>query len=541
LRRNIGACYDFVTAEVAMSDTKSGNDWSSDWQALQRQYWSAWSDLTRNQAGTTPDAATPWHEGLEQWSRMFGSAGKQSEAAERLMSSAKSYLTLMQSMLSFAAGKDAAAINMPSWLDALRGGMNVPGFDPAAFAKMPGFDPAMFGNLPGFDPAAFGSMPGMDAAALFDNPMAKALREISGQGLRSFEQLASGAAPMLQQMQAEGVSWLKAPAFGYAREHQEHYQKMALAFVEFQQAVKQYNALIMKSSQRSFEILELKLAERSEPGRQIDTVRALYDLWVDAAEEAYAEIALSEEFRKVYGDVVNAQMRVRSQLQQEVERIGVDLGMPTRTELNSVHKRLHDLRRELRDSQEAQRDLGQDGRDAEIAAMRAEIDDLRRLVENSGSTSAPVRAPVAAAPGKAVVRPKRASARRRRAAAKRTHVATKTTAIAKPVPVAINAVPVAVRRVPAAAKPMHGSTRRPAGRAPQVSVRVAPSPPKAKPEKALTEKDLVRPTSFGDAIAAMRRELLHKRGKKKKKAKAARLSLPYRTSARSTRSSRSKT
>jgi hypothetical protein len=50
-----------------MSDTKSGNDWSSDWQALQRQYWSAWSDLTRNQAGATPDAATPWHEGLEQW------------------------------------------------------------------------------------------------------------------------------------------------------------------------------------------------------------------------------------------------------------------------------------------------------------------------------------------------------------------------------------------------------------------------------------------------------------------------------------------
>jgi hypothetical protein len=153
-------------------------------------------------------------------------------------------------------------------------------------------------------------------------------------------------------------------------------------------------------------------------------------------------------------------MRVRSQLQQEVERVGVDLGMPTRTELNSVHKRLHDLRRELRDSQEAQRDLGHDGRDAEIAAMRAEIDDLRRLVGNSGPTSVPVRAPVAATPRKAVVSPKRASARRRRAAAKRTHVATKTTAIPKPVPVAINPVPVAVRRTSAAAKPMRGSTTR---------------------------------------------------------------------------------
>jgi hypothetical protein len=55
------------------------------------------------------------------------------------------------------------------------------------------------------------------------------------------------------------------------------------------------------------------------------------------------------------------------------------------------------------------------------------------------------------------------------------------------------------------------------------------------------EKDLLRSTSFGDAIAAMRRELSQKRGKKKKKAKAARLSLPYKTSKRKARASRSRT
>ena len=248
-----------------MSDTKS-HDWSKDWEALQRQYWNAWTDLTRSQAGGAPDASTPWHEGLEQWSRMFGHAGKQSEAAERLMASAKSYLGLMQSMLSFAAGKDAGALGMPSWLEALRGGMKLPGFDAASmFGKLPGFDAAsMFGKFPGFAPGALGGMPGFDPSAfnipgfdasMLNNPFAKSLRELSAQGMRGFEQLASGAAPMLQQMQDEGVSWLKAPAFGYAREHQEHYQKMALAFVDFQQALKQYNALMLKSSQRSMEIL----------------------------------------------------------------------------------------------------------------------------------------------------------------------------------------------------------------------------------------------------------------------------------------------
>ena len=527
-----------------MNDSKFTPDWSKDWQALQRQYWNAWTDLTRTQASETPDPATPWHEGLEQWSRMFGNAGKQSEAVERLMSSAKNYLSLMQSMLAFATGKDPGAINLPSWIDAMRGGMSMPGFDTAAFGKMPGLDPAAFGKFPGFDPAAFGKLPGFDPAtlgnmpgfdpSLLDNPMAKALREISGQGVKGIQQLAEGVAPMLEHMQAEGVSWLKAPAFGYAREHQEHYQKMALAFVDFQQATKQYNALIMKASQRSFEILESKLGEHSEPGRQIDSVRALYDLWVDAAEEAYAEIALSDEFRKVYGDVVNSQMRVRSQMQQEVERIGVDLGMPTRTELNSVHKRLHDLRRELRNGGEAQRDAADDGRDAEIDAMRAEIDDLRRLLQNFEPAVARERTTVAASPGHIAVKPARTTTTKRaakRLAAKRTHVAAKSTAAAsKPAPAVAEPAPVAAKGIDK--RPEHAGKRRAARRAPRAIKGVVTPQKLARSEKA--EQQVV---SFGDAIAAMRRQLLPQG---KKRAKGSVLSMPSKVSKHLARSRRSK-
>lgn len=522
-----------------MNDAKSGQDWASDWQALQRQYWNAWTDLTRAQASETPDASTPWHEGLEQWSRMFGNAGKQSEAAERLMSSAKNYLSLIQSMLAFAAGKDAGAINMSSWLDAMRGGMSMPGFDPGAFGKMPAFDPSMFGKMPGFDASMLDKIPGFDPT-LLDNPVAKAMREISGQGVKGFQQLAEGAAPMLQQMQAEGVSWLKAPAFGYAREHQEHYQKMALAFVDFQQATKKYNALIMKSSQRSFEIMESKLGEHSEPGRQIDSVRALYDLWVDAAEEAYAEIALSDEFREVYGEVVNSQMRVRSQMQQEVERIGADLGMPTRSELNSVHKRLHDLRRELRNGREGQRDAADDGRDAEIAAMRAEIDDLRRLLQNLGAAPGRERATVSAGPRRAAAKSARVAGTKRvaatkRLAAKRTHVAAKSAApeskpaVANPEPPPTSAPAPKVGK----SRPKHAGKRRAARRAP-TPVQAVPTTQKT-PRPGKIEP---RATSFSDAIAAMRRQMLPKSGKKK--AKASVLSMPSKVSGRVTRPGRSK-
>jgi poly[(R)-3-hydroxyalkanoate] polymerase subunit PhaE len=309
-----------------------------DWQAMSRRYWDAWADATRKAFGTEgEDKAsdkTPWHEGLEQWSRMFDARKAQDvqgEAVERLLAGARGYFALLQSL----AAKGAAGKADPRALaDAVRESFNFPGAD----------------------------------AALLDNPLARAMRELTGQGARGFEQLMEGLEPAI----AETRAMLELPAFGYLREHQEHYQRMALAMLDYQRETNRYNALIARASRRAFELFEDRLAERAEPGRQVDSVRALYDLWVDAAEGAYAEIALSAEFREVYGAMVNAQMRVRQHVQREVERVATDLGMPTRTEIDSMGKRLHDLRRDARSGTEAL-----DAMRVEVAALRAEVEMLK--------------------------------------------------------------------------------------------------------------------------------------------------------------------
>lgn len=309
-----------------------------DLQSLSRQYWNAWSDATRKAFGV--DAAenasdkVPWHEGLEQWSRMFD-AGKaqdsQSEMVERLLAGARSYFSLLQTL---AEKGGAGKVDPQAWSDAVRDSFNFPGAD----------------------------------AALFDNPLARALRELAGKGVKGFEQMMETVQPAMREARA----LLDLPAFGYAREHQEHYQRMAKAWLDYQHETNRYNALIARASRRAFEVFEDKLAERAEPGRQIDSVRGLYDLWVDAAEDAYAEVALSDEFREVYGALVNAQMRVRQNVQREVERVAVDLGMPTRTEIDSMGRRLHALHRNAKNQAEAL-----PGLIAEVAALRAEVERLK--------------------------------------------------------------------------------------------------------------------------------------------------------------------
>ncbi|HJU25664.1 MAG TPA: class III poly(R)-hydroxyalkanoic acid synthase subunit PhaE [Rhodanobacteraceae bacterium] len=335
-----------------------------DWQALSRRYWDAWNDATRKAFATSTQAsqpdATPWHEGLEQWSRMFAQQGSQSEIVERLLAGAKSYFALLQSMATKSAGGNET-LDAQAWTDALRQSFNFPGAD----------------------------------ASLFDNPLARAMREIAGKGAKSIEELSKAAEPWMRETQA----LLGMPAFGYLREHQEHYQKFAQAMLDQQQQTNRYNALLARASARAFELFEDKLAARGEPGRQVDSVRALYDLWVDAAEDAYAEIALSQEFRDVYGALVNAQMRVRKHVQEEVERVATDLGMPTRSEIDSMGKRLHEVRRELRQRDELA---------AELAELRAEIEGLKRA-RPGGAAATKQSAPKKAAPrtGKAAAKKSR--------------------------------------------------------------------------------------------------------------------------------------
>jgi hypothetical protein len=144
--------------------------------------------------------------------------------------------------------------------------------------------------------------------------------------------------------------------------------------------------------------LQEKLAQHAEPGRQIDSLKGLYDLWVDASEEAYADIALSDEFREVYGEMVNTQMRVRQLQQQQTEQLCQQLGVPTRSEVSSLGERLQALRREFRASRAG---ASADPAD-EIMALRRELAALKRRLANAPAAAvaakkaAPAKPPVVA-------------------------------------------------------------------------------------------------------------------------------------------------
>jgi polyhydroxyalkanoate synthase subunit PhaE len=291
----------------------------SDPGALAQQYWSALTEAMRS-AGGGARQQDPWQAAMQQWSQLAGGGQSRSDAGdaiERFSAQARQWFGTMQQVAEQFAGKSASAQDIAAaWKQAMGGG---------------------------------------------GNPFASLLSGMTGRGQSGFEDWYAQIAPMfngmfnglsggnmLGGMRQEAMNWLQTPAFGHNREQQERWQALIAAQLELQQKNDAYNALMLEAGRDAFDRFERKLAERSEPGRQLQSARALFDLWIDAAEESYAEIALSPGFRKVYGELVNAQMRVRAGIQAEVERMCGMFGMPGRTEVDSAHRKIAELERQLR-------------------------------------------------------------------------------------------------------------------------------------------------------------------------------------------------
>lgn len=203
---------------------------------------------------------------------------------------------------------------------------------------------------------------------------------------------------------AEMRGALGAAPLGLMREHQQRWQAFAQAQIDLQAVMERYNTLMQKVQREGMGRFEAKLRAHSEPGKQLASARALFDLWIDASEEAFAQIALGPEYRHVYGELVNAQMRVRQCGMAIVEEQLKALGLPSRTELDSNHKRTHELSREVRALKQRIAEL-------ELAAQGRESTSQRRPEPATRPAKPELRADTSSAETEPKLQTERASAK----------------------------------------------------------------------------------------------------------------------------------
>ena len=326
------------------------SDWQGDWLKNQQHFWQSWANMV-GQSGSNPTTigsnpfspnmgsnpffpnmgsnpfSPDWSQTLDQWWRLVSPQASDpvSEMFQRIIETGKSFNKLAEQGYSLGQ-TEGQKDPIQSWLDNMQKGFE----DWSKQISTHKF--SLFDNKGSSIPEWMGLNKG--ALDIWD-AVANSI------GLGGVPDI-----PGLDKGKVELSRLLKSPALGQWREHQQQLQNISQLLIEFQEADQVYKLAFAQMGIRSIEALRQRLSNIGSDEDKVSTVREFYDLWVDVNEEIYSEFAMTDEYQVIHGDFVNSLMALRKETNALTEKLYKAVNLPTRSELNTINKRLQEQRRE---------------------------------------------------------------------------------------------------------------------------------------------------------------------------------------------------
>jgi len=137
------------------------------------------------------------------------------------------------------------------------------------------------------------------------------------------------------------------PPLGLTREHARTWRDLAAAQAESQRLEQELHAVLLRVQGDALNLLERRVRELEKKQQPIASYRDLYNLWVECAEQVYSKVAQSDAYSRLQAQLGNASMRLRAHQQKIIEHALRQFDLPTRSEINSVHLQLRELKQKV--------------------------------------------------------------------------------------------------------------------------------------------------------------------------------------------------
>ena len=144
----------------------------------------------------------------------------------------------------------------------------------------------------------------------------------------------------------------KLPALTQWQEQYDTFQSLSRHAFEYQQAMFLYKKALIKASLQATQEMYTEVKQLAKQDQVPSSLKAVYALWVDINEKTYAQLTGSDEYQVLYGDAVNAFMALKKQFDTEQEKLLQAMGIPTRTEINSIYRILQQQKRAIQNLQD---------------------------------------------------------------------------------------------------------------------------------------------------------------------------------------------
>jgi class III poly(R)-hydroxyalkanoic acid synthase PhaE subunit len=141
------------------------------------------------------------------------------------------------------------------------------------------------------------------------------------------------------------------PAFGPLQGQQQAGERLMAATLRWQRATVRLGELLAAVAADAVEQLIAALTATDSSAPPITSVRQLHDLSVECGERAYGAAAHGEDYAAAQAELLMAMVEMRFEQRRSIEDWARAFNLPTRSEIDAIHRRLHELGRSIREAQ----------------------------------------------------------------------------------------------------------------------------------------------------------------------------------------------
>ncbi|MBF0260593.1 MAG: class III poly(R)-hydroxyalkanoic acid synthase subunit PhaE [Magnetococcales bacterium] len=376
-----------------MDNNPFTGDWMAGWQNLQRKMWEDWSEVTQSSWSNSWQQDNPMNffkDGMSGWQKMFAmpQATPEVMAMRHAMGSMEEFMRMGREVFKMFQNMSEGANLTQDWTAQLDKSIQQA---KAMFSQgQDSFQGAM---------GQWGKLDGMNAMMgnpMMNNPM-KAWSDFLNTNPIFANDTMRGMLAGGQASEEAMMRFLSVPGVGFNRERQEKMQEGMRLILEYRKTFEEFQKLMNETSKKALDKLHKKLLEMGAEGKPLQSMRDLYVLWVDCNEEANAATVTTKEYNEINSRMMNALMRVRRNMAENMDSAMGSMNLPTRRELDSAHRQIASLRRRLSALEDALQELKGKDSSAEIHALRDDMEklgvrrlrdelaDLKRQLEESSS------------------------------------------------------------------------------------------------------------------------------------------------------------
>ena len=129
------------------------------------------------------------------------------------------------------------------------------------------------------------------------------------------------------------------------------------AWVTVRRRSYEHNSLMLQAWMRATSQFSKAMNEKADKGEKLESVRDVLTAWIETANTVLLETQRTEPYLESQRELVNASTQLRLAQQDIAQYYSEMFAVPTRTEIDDVHKAITELRREVRLSKRTGREI----------------------------------------------------------------------------------------------------------------------------------------------------------------------------------------